>query len=143
MYICGIVKKSGENVKDSKKIKLSEVTELSNVAECYEALTKDKLFYVENDDFFTIYSDEDSRETDEKQTRNAAGRLCSKIASLSMLIEMEIEEKEEPMDVQKIIERKFLDKVSTQIILEKFAKTIKLSSIKLVGKSSIKRGAKG
>ena len=131
VYICGIGKKSGENVKDSKKIKLSAVTELSKVVECYEALNKNKLFYEENDDFFTIYSDEDSRETDEKQSKNAAGRLCTKITSLIMLINEALESKETGVEVDKIIERKFLDNVNTQIILDKFSKSLKLSAVKL------------
>ena len=83
------------------------------------------------DDIFTIYSDEDSRETDEKQTRNAAGRLCSKITSLIMLINEALESQETGVEVDKIIERKFLDKVNTQIILDKFAKSLKLSAVKL------------
>ena len=131
VYICGIGKKSGENVKDPKKIKLSAVTELSKVVECYEALNKNKLFYEENDDFFIVFRDEDSRETNEKESKNAAGRLCAKITSLIMVINEALESKDTEVEVDKIIERKFLDKVNTQIILDKFAKSLKLSAMKL------------
>lgn len=115
-------------MKESKKIKLSDVTELAKVCECYEALSENKLLYEEKDDCFLIFSESDPREADEKQTQNAAGRLCTKITSLLMITDMAFESNKGAVEVEKIIERNFLDKLNTKIILENFSKNLKLSS---------------
>ena len=64
------------------EVKVSTITDPEQIMLCYQGLEKGLMHFEEKTDVFTFFGDKRSRETSFKESREIAGRLCSRIVAL-------------------------------------------------------------
>lgn len=67
------------------EVKVSTIADPEQIMLCYQGLEKGLMHFEEKTDTFTFFAERRSRETSFKESREIAGRLCSRIVALLLL----------------------------------------------------------